>query len=247
MLMTFLLLTITDLASSHDVNYTYVYDEVLVSVYNLATDEADPLQGYSYPSSFATRKYYRKGCNLEIYTVTPSGTRCVLFPQLSFSSDTDCTFVYYEDNCTAGLIQLAERARRDGIEAIIYRTQLINEKLRSLTDANVSIPVILVEDPEYVIRGYRYKHYRYVNITLIGQLSLPSTKPQPHNNGFDNSTTIFIVGFMFAALLLVGILVLSLAIFVYHKRHHRRTRQMVRNQISYIVIIFVNVLYDHLL
>jgi len=242
-LMTFSLLTATDLASSHDFDYAYVYDEVLVSVYNRASDEADPLQGYSYPSSFTTQNlYYQKRCNLDIYTVTStrtsSGTPCILYPQLSFSLGGDCTFVYSEDNCTTGLLQLAESARRNGRQAVIYRTPLITKSLMSLTNANVSVPVILVKDPDYVIRGYRYQPYRFVNITLIAQTSLPPPS-RSQDSGFDDkhrTETIFIVGFIFGALLIISVLVLGLAIFVYHKRHHRRTRPTMTNRVRIISV-----------
>ena len=229
-LTTFLLLTIKDLANSHGVDYVYpLYDKVNVSVYNRATDPV-VLQGYSYPSSLTIRSYYQKRCGLEIYTVTPTDAQCILSPPRSpqLVPSSNCTLVYYEDTCTTGLIQLVERVKRNGGEVMIYHTRNITEDLRILSStADVSIPVILVKDPQYVIRhSYQYEYFQYINVT---QTSLPPTGPPKQDSGFDNEQRTTIVGLVFAALLLAGILVLSLAIFVCYKRHRRGTRQMVRN------------------
>jgi len=247
--MNFLLLAITDLASSYSVEYV-VY-EVEVTVYNRVTNPIR-LQGYSYPSSPKTRDYSRNICELEIYNVTSRDTHCVQPPQLP--SD-NCTFVYFEDTCPTGLILLAEVAKKNGREAVIYRTQHINETLKTLIKVNVSrIPVILVQDPLYIIRRYKNQNSRYVNVTLVAQTSLPPDKPNiTLNNEEDeedddtqnnNTLTVYIVGFAFAAILLVGILILILAVIVYYKCRHRGTRQIKVRNIFFFVIVYAAICYQ---
>jgi len=218
----FLLLMVIDCfgLATRSESRTIFYDEVQVTVFN---DVSNPvsIDGVSYP--LIPRQDYPRLYNCDINIGNPGDCRSPL-PEFA-----DCTVVYYEErNCNATLIQLVERVKERGGRAVIFRTEHISDQLRRLErvlNVNFSLPVILVEDVNFTIRQYENEVFVQVNITQISQTNLPTRPPSDDNER--STTALFIVVSVLIVLLLIGVVMVSLAIFMCYRRHRDRTRLVV--------------------
>jgi len=203
------------LATSPNSRTTF-YDEVQVTIFNNVSNLVS-IDGVSYPS-IPSQDYLRL-----CYINTESPGNCPSpspSPSPEFE-DSECTVLYYEErDCNSSLTQLIERVKERGGRAVIYRTEHIKDQLRRLrtTSPNISVPVILVEDQNFTIRQYRNEVFVLVNITQRSQARPPS------DNDEQSTTVFFIVLSVFIALLLVGVVVVSLVIFKCYRRHRDMTR-----------------------
>ena len=211
-----LLAILTDRSgSASNIDSSIFHDEVEVTIFNQSSVSMS-VEGVSYPS--LRRQDYPKLCDIDIYSRLGNPLKDCHAPLPKFE---ECTVVYYEEeNCSTSIIQLAEQVKEQGGRAVIYRTEDTVDHLRRLDTANVTLPVILVEDNDLEIRRFGNEYGSQVNIT--------KTVSDNRDNDEESSTGLYVLLSVFVVLLLVGVVVASLVIFMcYRRRHHHRTRQAV--------------------